>query len=126
MLEKRPEIVSKVWSAVTGYFSPEFLGRLGRENVILFNHFSRVHYREMLDQQIAALIDEMQGRGISLGVGEDVRDALTTAAFKKRFVGARNVRRLVTVNLRDRIVDGAVSGRTVFDFSLRQNGEITA
>ena len=35
----RPKVEDFVWKRVAEYFSPEFRGRFGRENVLFFNHF---------------------------------------------------------------------------------------
>jgi ATP-dependent Clp protease ATP-binding subunit ClpC len=122
----RPQVEQFIWNKITGYFSPEFLGRFGRENIVLFNHFGKPDYRAILANQLAALWAEMQGRGLEVTVDEAVVDRLVEFAWERRNEGARTVRRIVTGYLRNPIVDGLEidSGRRVFHFVLRDDGEV--
>jgi len=122
----RPQVEQFIWNKITGYFSPEFLGRFGRENIVLFNHFGKPDYRAILANQLAALRAEMQGRGLEVTVDEAVVDRLVEFAWERRNEGARTVRRIVTGYLRNPIVDGLEidSGRRVFHFVLRDDGEV--
>lgn len=45
----RADVEQSVWEALPKYFSREFLGRFGRENVIFFNHFTRDSYSRIVD-----------------------------------------------------------------------------
>jgi ATP-dependent Clp protease ATP-binding subunit ClpA len=124
----RPQVVEFVWNKVASYFSPEFLGRFGKENVVLFNHFARSDYRTILVSQVASLTAEMEGRGLECSVDDPVLDKLVELAWVRRSEGARTVRRLITGYLRDQIVDGRESDpdRTVFHFCIGNDGEIAA
>lgn len=124
----RPQVEQFIWNKVTGYFSPEFLGRFGRENIVLFNHFGRADYRAILANQMESLVAEMQGRGLGVTVDDAVVDRLVDFAWERRNEGARTVRRIVTGYLRNSIVDGLEtdSGRRAFHFALRDDGEIAA
>jgi ATP-dependent Clp protease ATP-binding subunit ClpA len=122
----RPQVEEFIWAKVNDYFSPEFLGRFGRENVVLFNHFGKHDYRTIIANQVGALIDEMTARGLLCTVEEPVVDRLAEFAWERRKEGARTVRRLVTGYLRDQIVDGLTADlqRTDFHFLLREDGDI--
>ena len=124
----RPQVEEFVWSKVSNYFSPEFLGRFGKENVVLFNHFGESDYRVIIGNQVTALEAEMEGRGVECTVEEPILDKLVEFAWARRSEGARTVRRLITAYLRDQIVDGlgADPQRTVFHFCVKDDGEITA
>lgn len=124
----RPQVEEFVWKKVTDYFSPEFLGRFGKENVVLFNHFSEADYRAIIASQVAALTSEMQARGLECTVHDAVLDRLVELAWERRSEGARTVRRLLTSYLRDQIVDGlgADPQRTVFHFYVKDDDQIAA
>jgi ATP-dependent Clp protease ATP-binding subunit ClpA len=124
----RPQVEEFVWKKVTGYFSPEFIGRFGKENVVLFNQFAESDYRAIVGSQVDSLIVEMQARSLDCRVDEAVVNKLVALAWAKRNEGARTVRRLIRANLRDPIVDGLGSDaqRTIFHFSLREDGEVVA
>lgn len=116
-----------VWRQVEEYFSPEFLGRFGRENVIFFRHFHRDSYRAILRLQIDRLKEEMAGRGLQVEVPPEVEELLTRLAWGERQDGARPVRRLVTRHLRDQIVEAILADRSRTGFSfyaLEGRGEI--
>jgi ATP-dependent Clp protease ATP-binding subunit ClpB len=125
----RDEVQGMVWEAMGSYFSPEFLGRFGRENVIYFNHFSKGNYKDLLDLQIGNLIAEMKGRGIEVSFSnkDATVELLSELAWVDRREGARPVRRLVTSNFRDAIIAarGDDPERTRFQFDcLSGSGEI--
>jgi hypothetical protein len=110
-----------VWRQVQQYFSPEFLGRFGRENVIFFNHFRQEDYRRIIDAQLAALAVEMTQRGIALTFADRAAavDLLATLAWADRKEGARPVRRLITGHVRDQMVAARSDdpGRATFHFT---------
>jgi ATP-dependent Clp protease ATP-binding subunit ClpA len=116
-----------VWTRVEEYFSPEFRGRFGRENVIFFRHFDRASYRAIFRLHIDALREEMAGRGLRVEVPPEVENLLTELAWRDRQEGARPVRRLVTRHLRDQIVESVLADRSRTEFSfyaLEGRGEI--
>jgi ATP-dependent Clp protease ATP-binding subunit ClpA len=100
----RGEVKQHVWNCMHDYFSPEFLGRFGSENVIFFNHFSPADYLSIVRIQIGAFREEMQSRGIQVDVDDAACKWLAESAWKKRGEGARPVRRLIRDNLRDQLV----------------------
>jgi ATP-dependent Clp protease ATP-binding subunit ClpA len=121
------EVTDFVWGRVEEYFSPEFLGRFGRENVLFFNHFDRSGYRTLVQLESAELQREMAGEGFEVGVPEEVVERLAELAWERREEGARPVGRLVTTRLRDRIVNALLAEpeRTRFTFTaLQGRGEI--
>ncbi len=121
------EVTDFVWEQVQTYFSPEFRGRFGRENVLFFNHFNRPSYRAIVCLQLDKLLREMAGRGYDVTVPDAAVDLLTDLAWERREEGARPVRRLLTLHVRDQIVNGLLADpqRTRFAFTaLTGRGEI--
>jgi ATP-dependent Clp protease ATP-binding subunit ClpA len=102
----RADVEQSVWEALPTYFSREFLGRFGRENVIFFEHFTRDSYARIVDLQIRGLQEEMTRRGIELTFDnpKTVGELLADLAWESRAEGARPVRRLITERLRDRMI----------------------
>jgi ATP-dependent Clp protease ATP-binding subunit ClpA len=121
------EVQDFIWARVEEYFSPEFRGRFGRENVIFFRHFDCASYRTIFRLQIDKLKEEMAGRGLRVEVPPEVENLLTELAWRDRQEGARPVRRLVTRHLRDQIVESVLADRSRTEFSfiaLEGRGEI--
>jgi ATP-dependent Clp protease ATP-binding subunit ClpA len=115
----RPQIEEFIWSHVTRYFSPEFLGRIGKENVLYFSHFDLSDYQAIVRLQVKRLIEEMKGRGMEVSVSDpSVINLLADMAWQRREEGARPVRRLITHHLRNQIVDARIKdpNRTSFSF----------
>jgi hypothetical protein len=104
--EVREEVQSLVYRALKNYFSPEFIGRFGSENILYFNHFSKEDYRTIFRLQLKQIVDEMKGNKIALRFDnlEEVNDLFTELAWAVRSEGARPVRRLITELVRDPII----------------------
>jgi ATP-dependent Clp protease ATP-binding subunit ClpA len=119
------EVQEFVWNALREYFSPEFLGRFGKENVIFFNHFTRNDYRQIFTLQVDRLEEEMKQRRLQVSVdrgANGVLDMLVEMAWEVRFEGARPVRRLLTEHIRDQIIAARTThpNRVKFHFICRQ------
>ena len=124
---QRPQIEEFSWKHVSRYFSPEFLGRFGRENVILFNHFDLPAYRSIVDAQVDGFSSDMARRGLTVAVPDEVRQRLAAMAWENRREGARTVRRLIDVNLRETTWSSAffpTLPRPEIGFALREDGSI--
>ncbi len=111
------QVEQYIWSRVEEYFSPEFRGRFGRENVIFFNHFDQQSYEAIVRLQIGRLIEEMTGRGFKVSVPDSVIRFLGNLAWNRREEGARPVRRLINEHLRDQIVNAITDDPDRREFS---------
>ena len=120
----QPKVEDFIWKQVVEYFSPEFRGRFGRENVIFFNHFTREAYLSMMQSQGAALKEEMAKRDIRIEIDPAVYEALAKLAWGKRTEGARPVRRLITTHIRDRIVEARVEDPEQHDIAIGVSDEL--
>lgn len=121
------EVQDFVWKRVEEYFSPEFRGRFGRENVIFFRHFDRASYRTLVSLQIRRLVEEMAEKGLAVDVPPEAESLLAGFAWKERQDGARQVRRLVNQHLRTPMADAILADRSRTGFSfvaLDGRGEI--
>jgi ATP-dependent Clp protease ATP-binding subunit ClpA len=114
------EVKEFIQTHVQEYFSPEFRGRFGRENIIFFNHFTPENYRAIVRLQIKELIAEMENRGLVVTADETVGPFLAELAWQRREEGARPVRRLITTHLRDQLVAARTDDpqRTRFSFTV--------
>jgi ATP-dependent Clp protease ATP-binding subunit ClpA len=121
------EVQDLVWSRVEEYFSPEFRGRFGRENVIFFRHFGRANYRTLVSLQVRRLVEEMAEKGLAVEVPPEAESLLAGFAWQERQDGARQVRRLVNQHLRTQMAEAILAdrSRTRFAFdALEGRGEI--
>lgn len=102
-------VETDVRRALESYFSPEFLGRFGRENVVFFRHFTAEDYADLVRLRIAGLVAELAAHGLEVEVDEVVIRVLADLAYARREEGARTVRGLITDHLRDVVVDAQLA-----------------
>lgn len=100
----QPEMEEFVWQQIRSYFSPEFLGRFGQNNVIFFNHFDLPSYEALASLQISKLIQEMQERFEIRVADSEVIKHLARLAWPQRAEGARPVERLINEHLVNQIL----------------------
>jgi len=125
--EVKSEVEEFVWEHLHKYFSPEFLGRIGRENVIFFSHFRRESYTLLLQQKLREFLEEpamtrCQIEISGLADGSGVLKMMTDMAWERRAEGARPVKRLIEEQIRAQIVAATIAepGRTHFRFVARE------
>jgi len=101
-------IYKVVFGEMGNFFSPEFLGRIGKENIISFTPLSRSDIREGLDRII---IPGFIGRlsktfPISITITEKARDFIVDESFDSRnkTFGMRSVEEVFLKNLEEKIV----------------------
>ena len=83
----RPELHEFIWKRVETYFSPEFRGRFGRQNVLFFNSFRREHYRQT-EIQVRTTVESMTERGIEVEVKAEALGVLEEMVWEGRQNGA--------------------------------------
>jgi ATP-dependent Clp protease ATP-binding subunit ClpA len=117
----REPVEQFVQDAMRQYFSPEFLGRIGAQNIIFFNHFSREDYRRIAALQLARVVEEMRARGIDLVVDEAAAGLFAELVWPRRIEGARPLLRMSDDMIRDRMVAARETdpARTKFHFTVR-------
>jgi ATP-dependent Clp protease ATP-binding subunit ClpC len=88
-------------------FRPEFLNRI--DQVIVFRSLSREDLRQIVDLMLAEVARRLQAQGITLEVGDDVRQFLMEEGYNEEF-GARPLRRAIQSYVDDVLADAILAG----------------
>lgn len=92
---------SSVMEVVHRTFRPEFINRV--DDIVIFKSLTQEHIQEIVEKQLADLAETLQQeKGITLQVGEDVKEMLYSQGFDPSF-GARPLRRLIQNTLLDEL-----------------------
>ena len=96
----------KTMKALREFLRPEFINRV--DEIITFNHLSEENFLGIADIMLKELHDSLESRGLTLTIGEGVREYLVKKAYSVTY-GARNLRRTIQRELEDpiseRIID---------------------
>jgi ATP-dependent Clp protease ATP-binding subunit ClpB len=94
-------------SALLEYFKPEFINRL--DDVVRFHALDREQISEIVDLQVARVIDRVAERGVTLTLTDSARTLLGNLGYDPDY-GARPLRRVIQKQLTDRIALALLSG----------------
>ncbi|MEM7261560.1 MAG: ATP-dependent Clp protease ATP-binding subunit, partial [Planctomycetota bacterium] len=103
--DDRADRHAQVVAGVRGHFRPEFINRL--DDVVVFDFFSDVELREILDMEIQKFAERLQGRQLNLEVTDEAADHLIQLGASPTS-GARGIRRVLEEQIRDFDADGVV------------------
>jgi ATP-dependent Clp protease ATP-binding subunit ClpB len=90
-----------------GHFKPEFINRL--DDIIEFHQLDREHLGEIVDLQVARVLDRVRGRGIEVVLSEDARTLLGNLGYDPTY-GARPLKRVIQKHLVDRLALAILEG----------------
>jgi ATP-dependent Clp protease ATP-binding subunit ClpB len=90
--------VEAVKQVLHHHFRPEFLNRV--DDVIVYTPLSKENLRIIVDLQLRRLEKLVTELGVSLSVGEDVKDALAREGFDPAY-GARPLKRAIQRGIQD-------------------------
>ena len=93
-------VKEKTMKALRGFLRPEFINRV--DEIITFNHLTQENFYGIADIMLRELFESLESRGLSLEIGEGVRELLVKKAFSVTY-GARNLRRTIQKELEDPI-----------------------
>ncbi|MCO5309917.1 MAG: ATP-dependent chaperone ClpB [Austwickia sp.] len=93
--------------AVRAAFKPEFLNRL--DETVIFDPLSTVELSRIVDLQVEALAKRLVDRRITLEVTDAAREWLAVTGYDPAY-GARPLRRLVQVEIGDRLAKALLGG----------------
>lgn len=84
----------------SGSISPQMIGRIGRDNIVIFHHFSRENIAQIGAQALAGLQKKYAERNIQIEFAAELSDWLLTQAWGKNGsnafdTGARSILRLI-------------------------------
>ena len=86
--------------ALSEFLRPEFINRV--DEIITFNHLTEENFLGIADIMLAELKQSLEGRGLALSLGDELRHYLVKKAFSTVY-GARNLRRTIQRDLEDPI-----------------------
>jgi ATP-dependent Clp protease ATP-binding subunit ClpB len=97
----------QVRAALLGHFKPEFVNRL--DDVVRFESLTRAQLGEIVDLQVARVIERVAERGIALTLSDDARTLLGNLGYDPTY-GARPLRRVIQKQLVDRLALALLAG----------------
>jgi ATP-dependent Clp protease ATP-binding subunit ClpB len=89
------------------YFKPEFVNRL--DDIVRFHPLTREQISEIVELQVAHVIDRLAERGVTLTLTEKARELLANMGYDPTY-GARPLRRVIQKQLTDRLALALLQG----------------
>jgi ATP-dependent Clp protease ATP-binding subunit ClpB len=93
---------------LTTHFKPEFINRL--DDIVRFDALSREQISEIVDLQLARVIERVAERGVQLAITPAARELLGNMGYDPTY-GARPLRRVIQKQLVDRLALALLEGR---------------
>jgi ATP-dependent Clp protease ATP-binding subunit ClpB len=93
--------------ALLEYFKPEFVNRL--DDVVRFHALTREQISEIVDLQVARVIERVSERGVEVTLTEEARELLGNMGYDPTY-GARPLRRVIQKQLVDRLALALLEG----------------
>jgi ATP-dependent Clp protease ATP-binding subunit ClpB len=97
----------QVRAALLSHFKPEFINRL--DDVVRFESLTREQLGEIVELQVARVIERVAERGITLTLSDDARTLLGNLGYDPTY-GARPLRRVIQKQLVDRLALALLAG----------------
>jgi ATP-dependent Clp protease ATP-binding subunit ClpB len=94
-------------SALLEYFKPEFINRL--DDIVRFDSLTREQLTEIVDLQVARVIERVAERGVQVTLSGDARTLLGNLGYDPTY-GARPLRRVIQKQLTDRLALALLAG----------------
>jgi ATP-dependent Clp protease ATP-binding subunit ClpB len=94
-------------SALLEYFKPEFINRL--DDIVRFDSLTREQLSEIVELQVARVIERVAERGVQVTLSDDARTLLGNLGYDPTY-GARPLRRVIQKQLTDRLALALLSG----------------
>jgi ATP-dependent Clp protease ATP-binding subunit ClpB len=95
-------------SELIQHFKPEFINRL--DDIVRFDALSRAQISEIVDLQLARVIERVAERGVELDVTPAARELLGNMGYDPTY-GARPLRRVIQKQLVDKLALALLEGR---------------
>ena len=89
------------------YFKPEFINRL--DDIVRFKPLTREQISEIVDLQVARVIERVAERGIEVTLTDEARTLLGDLGYDPTY-GARPLRRVIQKQLTDRLALALLKG----------------
>jgi ATP-dependent Clp protease ATP-binding subunit ClpB len=98
---------TRLREALLAHFKPEFVNRL--DDVVPFEALTREQLAEIVDLQVARVIDRVRERGVEVRLTEAARELLGDMGYDPAY-GARPLRRVIQRQLVDRLALALLEG----------------
>jgi ATP-dependent Clp protease ATP-binding subunit ClpB len=98
------------------YFKPEFINRL--DDIVRFHALTREQIAEIVELQVARVIERVAERGVALTLTAGARELLANMGYDPTY-GARPLRRVIQKQLTDRLALALLRGE------VREGDEVT-
>ncbi len=95
-------------AAVQSHFKPEFINRL--DDIVEFQSLDREQIAEIVDLQVARLIERVRQRGIAVELSDAARTLIGDLGYDPTY-GARPLKRVIQKRLVDPLAIGILEGR---------------
>ncbi len=95
-------------AGVDAYFKPEFINRL--DDIVEFHSLTREQISEIVDLQVARLINRVRERGIEVELADGARTLLGNLGYDPTY-GARPLKRVIQKRLVDPLAMAILEGR---------------
>jgi ATP-dependent Clp protease ATP-binding subunit ClpB len=89
------------------YFKPEFINRL--DDIVRFESLTREQISEIVELQVARVIERVAGRGVQVTLTDEARQLLGDMGYDPTY-GARPLRRVIQKHLVDRLALALLQG----------------
>jgi ATP-dependent Clp protease ATP-binding subunit ClpB len=103
-------------SELLAHFKPEFINRL--DDIVRFHALTREQIAEIVDLQVAQVIERVAQRGVEVTLTEDARTLIGNLGYDPAY-GARPLRRVIQKQLTDRLALALLQGE------LREGDSVT-
>ncbi len=108
------DIREKIMTALQEHFKPEFLNRI--DDIIMFHSLSEEQIKDIVDLQLAKVLERLLVKKITLEINEAVKRHLAKEGYNPDY-GARPLKRLIQNELLDplalRLIEGKITDGTV-------------
>jgi ATP-dependent Clp protease ATP-binding subunit ClpB len=98
---------TEVRGALLEHFKPEFINRL--DDIVRFASLTREELTEIVDLQVARVIERVEERGVTLTLTDSAREMLGNMGYDPTY-GARPLRRVIQKQLIDRLALALLKG----------------
>jgi ATP-dependent Clp protease ATP-binding subunit ClpB len=98
---------TQIRAALLDHFKPEFINRL--DDIVRFEALSRAQLTEIVELQVALVIDRVAERGVEVTLTDGARELLGNLGYDPAY-GARPLRRVIQKQLTDRLALALLQG----------------
>jgi ATP-dependent Clp protease ATP-binding subunit ClpC len=97
-----------IQNALKKAFAPEFLNRI--DDVILFASLKQEDIHQIIDLELAALIQRIETNGYKMNISPEAKDFIAQKGFDPHY-GARPLKRAIQKFIEDSLAEEIISGR---------------